>query len=41
MNKPTSLVGSMLKDSNYDDYLFKNKVSRAKICRRFVKSQKE
>lgn len=35
MDKPTSFLGSMLKNLNMDDYLFKNKVSRARITGRF------
>ena len=34
--KPTSVIGSMLKDLNVEDYLFKNKCSRAKISNRLL-----
>ncbi len=35
MGKPTSAMGSMLKDLNKDDYLFKNQCSRARISSKF------
>ena len=34
--KPTSVIGNMLKDLNIEDYLFKNKCSRAKISNRLL-----